>query len=36
MSKTIRRWPLNADEEENDVVEPYDETEDVKPKNNDW
>ena len=29
-------WPWRQEDEENDVVEPYDEMKEVKPNRDDW
>lgn len=36
MSDAERRWPYTRDYEEDDGVEPYDETEDVRPRRDEW
>lgn len=35
MSKSVRRWPWNNSDDEDNYIEPYDEYEDIKSKGDD-
>ena len=36
MENEHRRWPWNDDRDEENEIEPYDETEDVRHRRHDW